>query len=77
MFVQTDEHPVVKINWHQATKLCEWRGKVTGKKWGLPTHSEWDAAVGKTEHHWGDYYPPSGTMVISRSSQTEARIANR
>jgi hypothetical protein len=58
MFVQTDEHPVVKINWNQATKLCEWLSKVTGKEWGLPTNSEWDAAVGKIEYHWGDYYPP-------------------
>jgi tetratricopeptide (TPR) repeat protein len=56
--VQTDEHPVVKINWNQATKLCEWLSKVTGKEWGLPTDSEWDAAVEKTEYPWGDYYPP-------------------
>jgi formylglycine-generating enzyme required for sulfatase activity len=31
---------------------------VTGKEWGLPTNAEWEAAVGKTRHPWGDYFPP-------------------
>jgi formylglycine-generating enzyme required for sulfatase activity len=49
---------VVKITWNQATKFCEWLSKETGKEWGLPTNAEWDAAVGKTEYPWGDYFPP-------------------
>jgi tetratricopeptide (TPR) repeat protein len=57
-FLQTDEHPVVNVSWNQATKFCEWLSKVTGKEWGLPTNAEWDAAVGKTEYPWGDYFPP-------------------
>jgi serine/threonine protein kinase len=57
-FLQTDEHPVVKVSWNQATQLCEWLSKVTGKEWGLPTNAEWEAAVGKTEYPWGDYFPP-------------------
>jgi serine/threonine protein kinase len=57
-WTQTDEHPVVKVNWNQAVKLCEWLSKVSGKEWRLPTNAEWDAAVGTSTYPWGDYYPP-------------------
>jgi tetratricopeptide (TPR) repeat protein len=57
-FLQTDEHPVVNISWNEVTKFCQWLSKVTGKEWGLPTNAEWDAAVGKTQYPWGDYFPP-------------------
>jgi serine/threonine protein kinase len=57
-WTQTDEHPVVKVNWNQAVKLCEWLAKVTGKNWRLPTNAEWEAAAGNFAYPWGDYYPP-------------------
>jgi hypothetical protein len=57
-FMQTDEHPVVKVSWNDATKLCEWLSKVSGKSWRLPKNKEWEAAVGKTKYPWGDYFPP-------------------
>jgi tetratricopeptide (TPR) repeat protein len=55
---QTDEHPVVKVSWNQAVKLCEWLSKVTGKEWRLPTNAEWEAAVGTSTYPWGEYFPP-------------------
>jgi formylglycine-generating enzyme required for sulfatase activity len=57
-FMQTDEHPVVKVSWMDAMKFCEWLSKVTGKHWRLPTNEEWEAAVGKTKYPWGEYFPP-------------------
>jgi hypothetical protein len=57
-FMQTDEHPVVKVSWNDAMKFCEWLSKVSGKKWRLPKNEEWEAAVGKTKYPWGEYFPP-------------------
>ena len=57
-FNQTDEHPVVSVSWNEATRMCEWLSRVTRKEWGLPTNAEWEAAVGKMEYPWGDYFPP-------------------
>jgi formylglycine-generating enzyme required for sulfatase activity len=57
-FMQTDEHPVVKVSWNDVMKFCEWLSKVSGKHWRLPKNEEWEAAVGKTKYPWGDYFPP-------------------
>ena len=57
-FVQTDEHPVVKVSWDDVMKFCEWLSKVSGKSWRLPKNEEWEAAVGKMKYPWGDYFPP-------------------
>jgi formylglycine-generating enzyme required for sulfatase activity len=73
-WTQTDEHPVVKINWNQAVKVCGWLSKVTGKEWRLPTNAEWDAAVGTSTYPWGDYYPPhwdDGNYGILPDGQTD------
>jgi formylglycine-generating enzyme required for sulfatase activity len=57
-FMQTDEHPVVKVSWNDAMKFCEWLSKVSGKRWRLPKNEEWELAVGKTKYPWGEYFPP-------------------
>jgi formylglycine-generating enzyme required for sulfatase activity len=57
-FMQTDEHPVVKVSWNEAMKFCEWLSKVSGKSWRLPKNEEWELAVGKTKYPWGEYFPP-------------------
>jgi formylglycine-generating enzyme required for sulfatase activity len=57
-FMQTDEHPVVRVNWNEAMKFCEWLSKVSGKRWRLPKNEEWELAVGKTKYPWGEYFPP-------------------
>jgi Sulfatase-modifying factor enzyme 1 len=55
---QTDEHPLVKINWYQAKEFCEWLSAKTGREWRLPTNAEWEAAVGTSAYPWGGYFPP-------------------
>jgi formylglycine-generating enzyme required for sulfatase activity len=57
-FMQTDEHPVVRVSWNEAMKFCEWLSKVSGKQWRLPKNEEWELAVGKTKYPWGEYFPP-------------------
>jgi len=63
--VQTDECPVVNMNWNDATAFCEWLSKREGKKHRLPTEAEWEYACragtqtkwsfGENEDQLGDY----------------------
>lgn len=34
-------HPVIKVNWHDAYQFSRWISKVTKKKYRLPTEGEW------------------------------------
>jgi len=55
------EHPVVVINWWDATAYARWLAVRTGQPWRLPTEAEWekaarwDAATGTARiYPWGD-----------------------
>lgn len=41
-----DTHPVVKVNWIDATKFCTWLGSKDSRTYRLPTDHEWSCAVG-------------------------------
>jgi formylglycine-generating enzyme required for sulfatase activity len=56
---QTDEHPVVNVNWSDAKKMCAWLSEKTGKTWRLPTNAEWSGAVGNATYPWGEHFPPN------------------
>jgi formylglycine-generating enzyme required for sulfatase activity len=51
-------HPVVGVSWRHASAYCKWLGKVTGRKYRLPTEAEWEkAARGEKDsrlYPWGD-----------------------
>lgn len=65
-FKQTDDDPVVNVNWADAEGFCKWltqkertEGRInTDQEYRLPTDKEWSAAVGKTKYPWGDQLPP-------------------
>ena len=56
LFPQSDEHPVVCVNWHDAKAYVAWLSKITGKSYRLPSEAEWEYAArggATTLYHFG------------------------
>ena len=76
-FEQNDEHPVVNLSWDDAKRFCGWLSQQTGKKWRLPTWDEWNIAVGKMKHPWGDHFPPKwndGNYAIREDGSDDSQL---
>ena len=55
-FSQTDEHPVVCVDWNDARAYVEWLSRETGEEYRLPSEAEWEyvARAGtETARYWG------------------------
>src|SRR5262249_16253010 len=57
-FEQSDDHPVVCVDWNEARAFCEWLSKKEGRTYRLPTDGEWSAAGGVGKYPWGNDWPP-------------------
>ncbi len=54
---QADSHPVLCVSWNDARAYAQWLSKKTGKRYRLPTESEWEYAAragSVAARHWGD-----------------------
>jgi formylglycine-generating enzyme required for sulfatase activity len=55
---QTDDHPVVWVNWQNAVDFCDWLSEKEGQKNRLPTEAEWEyscrAGTSGAQYCYGD-----------------------
>ncbi len=54
---QSDAHPVVCVNWHDAKAYVAWLSRETGHAYRLPSESEWEYAAragSQTKYHFGN-----------------------
>jgi formylglycine-generating enzyme required for sulfatase activity len=62
-WASSNEYPVVNVSWYDAVSFCKWLSLETGKRYRLPTESEWDYAARGGQirrlYPWGDE-PPNG-----------------
>jgi formylglycine-generating enzyme required for sulfatase activity len=66
----SDEYPVIGVNWDAATAYCAWLSAKTGQRYRLPTEAEWEKAARGTD---GRRYPFGQTLDRTRANYVGAQ----
>jgi formylglycine-generating enzyme required for sulfatase activity len=67
----SDDYPLLGVNWDSATAYCNWLSAKTGKKYRLPTEAEWEKAARGTDQRrypWGNEINHSYANFVGASS---------
>ena len=69
-FPQTDEHPVVMVDFTDAKAFCVWLSRQAGRVVTLPTEAQWEYAArgaGSAGEAWHAGNSPGGTQPVSQA----------
>ena len=61
--------PVINVSWQDANNYTQWLSEETGKKYRLPSESEWEyftRAKTDSRYFWGDELPQCSAQTTSR-----------
>ncbi|TDU67306.1 sulfatase-modifying factor enzyme 1 [Prosthecobacter fusiformis] len=69
------ERPGAGIEWEQAKEWCGKMSQREGRRYRLPTHAEWDMAVGTGRlYPWGDAWPPPDNFANYNGQEMKTAI---
>jgi sulfatase modifying factor 1 len=64
------EQPVVAVSWFDSVAYCEWRSRISGSHFRLPTEAEWECAarggLESARYPWGDDPPQNQPSYATR-----------
>ncbi len=68
--------PVIKVNWTDAVAYTAWLSQQTGKRYRLPSESEWEFAAragSESSYSWGDFIERGLANCVGCGSQWDRR----